>query len=75
MRQSEFQLACAEEFGAAYAGVLIRDHWIARFAGTAADAIERGEPIRDVWLALCEELDVPLARRHGRGLMTSKKSA
>ncbi len=68
MKHSEFQRAMREEFGEVYAAVLIRDHWIARFAGTAAEALDRGEPIRDVWIALCEELQVPVERRHGRGL-------
>lgn len=69
MRLSEFQRACAEEFGADYAGVLIRDHWLASLGGTAAEALDSGVPARDVWQALCADLDVPLARRHGRGLI------
>lgn len=69
MRLSEFQRACAEEFGADYARVLIRDHWLAPLGGTAAEALERGVAARDVWQALCADLDVPLARRHGRGLI------
>ena len=68
MRRSEFLLACAEEFGGAYAGVLIRDHWLSTLGGTAADALDRGVPARDVWAALCEDLDVPPDRRYGRGL-------
>ncbi|WP_449278705.1 DUF3046 domain-containing protein [Leucobacter sp. GX24907] len=68
MKRSEFKRACAEEFGEAYSGVLIRDHWVAALGGTAADALERGVSVREVWAALCEDLQVPLARRHGRGL-------
>ena len=68
MRHSEFALACAEEFGDAYSGVLIRDHWLAVLSGTAAEALERGVSARDVWLALCEDLGVPAERRYGRGL-------
>lgn len=69
MRLSEFQRACAEEFGADYAGVLIRDHWLSVLGGTARDALDRGVPAREVWAALCVDLDVPLDRRHGRGLI------
>ncbi|WP_125099805.1 DUF3046 domain-containing protein [Leucobacter chromiireducens] len=68
MRLSEFRRACAEEFGAEYAGVLLRDHWLAALGGTPNDAIERGVPARDVWAELCADLQVPIERRHGRGL-------
>lgn len=73
MKRSEFRLACAEEFGEAYAGVLIRDHWLAVLGGTAAEALERGVAAREVWTALCDDLDVPLSRRHGRGLREARE--
>lgn len=69
MRLSEFRRACAEEFGADYAGVLLRDHWLASLGGTPNDALERGVPAREVWAVLCEDLGVPHERRHGRGLL------
>lgn len=59
----------AEEFGDAYAGVLVRDHWLSVLGGTPAEALERGVPAREVWLALCDDLRVPAQRRHGRGLI------
>lgn len=68
MRQSEFQRACAEEFGVDYGRVLVRDHWLAALGGTAQEALDRGVSARDVWQALCVDLDVPIERRHGRGL-------
>ncbi|QYM76594.1 DUF3046 domain-containing protein [Leucobacter luti] len=68
MRLSEFRLACAEEFGPEYAGVLLRDHWLAAVGGTPIEALERGVSPRDVWEALCVDLQVPVERRHGRGL-------
>lgn len=68
MRLSEFQRAMSEEFGAVYSGVLIRDHWLADLDGTASDALDRGVPARRVWEALCVDLQVPVERRHGRGL-------
>lgn len=68
MRLSEFQRAMREEFGDAYAGVLMRDHWIVALEGTADAAIARGVPAKAVWAAVCEDLDVPPARRYGRGL-------
>jgi len=74
MRLSEFQRAMREEFGEAYSGVLVRDHWLTALGGTAAEALERGVPARAVWLALCDELQVPLERRHGRGLRDPEDS-
>ncbi|QIM16911.1 DUF3046 domain-containing protein [Leucobacter insecticola] len=68
MRLSEFRRACASEFGAEYAGVLLRDHWLTALGGTAQEALERGVAPREVWQALCVDLDVPVERRHGRGL-------
>lgn len=69
MRISEFQRAMREEFGDVYSGVLAREHWLASLGGTAQDALDRGVPAREVWFALCEDLQVPLPRRHGRGLI------
>ncbi len=40
-----------EEFGDVYSGVLVRDHWLASLGGTAQDALDRGVPARDVWVA------------------------
>lgn len=68
MRLSEFRRACDEEFGAEYSGVLLRDHWVARLGGTPDEALARGVAAREVWEALCVDLDVPVERRHGRGL-------
>ncbi len=73
MRLSEFQRACAEEFGADYARVLIRDHWLNALGGTAQEALARGVAARDVWQALCVDLDVPVERRHGRGLRDPRR--
>lgn len=69
MRLSEFQRAMQEEFGEVYAGVLMRDHWLAALGGTANEALDRGLPAREIWQALCVELQVPEERRHGRGLI------
>lgn len=73
MRMSEFQRACADEFGADYSHVLIRDHWLAVFGGTAQEALSRGVAARDVWQALCAELEVPHERRYGRGLIDPRE--
>jgi hypothetical protein len=59
----------AEEFGATYADSLARSHVMAAVGGrTAVEALDAGVPPREVWLALCVDLDVPEERRHGRDL-------
>ena len=43
---------------------LTRDHVFAALGGrTAVDAIDAGVPVRKVWLAICEEYDVPPKER------------
>lgn len=73
MRLSEFKKACADEFGADYAAVVLRDYWLPTFAATADDAILGGVPAREVWLALCAEFDVPAERRYGVGISNPAK--
>lgn len=58
----------AEEFGQVYARILARDHWITVLNGTAEEALLQGVAPRQVWLALCAELGIPVERRHGRGI-------
>jgi len=73
VRLSEFQRAVSEEFGQVYAGVLLRDHWLTGLNATANEALDRGVPARAVWLALCDEFQVPETRRHGRGLIDPRE--
>ncbi len=68
MRLSEFQLAMREEFGDVYSGVLVREHWLSSLGGTPQEALDRGVAPKVIWTALCEDLQVPVERRHGRGL-------
>ena len=47
-------------FGSARAESLARDHVFAALGGrSAVDAIDAGTPVRTVWLAVCEDFDVP----------------
>lgn len=63
----------ADEFGEVYSGVLLREHWLVTLHSTPDEAILRGVAPRDVWFALCEDLQVPLERRYGRGLRDPQK--
>ena len=55
-----------DEFGESYAGSLARDHVIGALGNrTALRALEDGQSPRTVWLALCDDMDVPESRRLG----------
>ena len=52
------------QFGSMRAQSVARDHVFSAIGGrTATQAIEAGVPVRRVWLAICEEYDVPLKER------------
>ncbi|WP_426324719.1 DUF3046 domain-containing protein [Microbacterium sp. E-13] len=73
MRRSEFNRAVAEEFGAR-ANAVVNDLVLSKIGGrSAADAIDAGLDPREVWLALCEELDVPADRRYGVGRLEPRR--
>ena len=67
MRRSEFLRAVDDEFGGR-ATALLNDLVLSQIGGrTAAQALDAGVPPRDIWLALCDEAEVPQERRHGVG--------
>ncbi len=52
------------QFGTMRAQTVARDHVFSALGGrTALDAIEAGLPVRRVWLAVCEEYEVPVRER------------
>lgn len=63
---SEFWALVDGEFGPARGRTLARDH-VLRAMGyrTAQQALDGGEAPRAVWMALCDELEVPADRRWG----------
>ncbi|MCR8526315.1 DUF3046 domain-containing protein [Escherichia coli] len=67
MRRSEFLRAVEDEFRGS-ATALVNDLVLSAIGGrTAAQALDDGLPPREIWLALCEESDVPASRRYGAG--------
>jgi hypothetical protein len=73
MRRSEFLRAVDAEFGGR-ASALVNDLVLGRIGGrTAEQALDDGVPPRDIWLALCEEMDVPDERRHGVGRLEPRR--
>jgi hypothetical protein len=64
VRLTQFRELMTEEFGAARAAALSRDHVFAELGGrTVEEALEAGIDPRKVWLAVCEVYEVPPARR------------
>ncbi|GHE14471.1 MULTISPECIES: DUF3046 domain-containing protein [Klenkia] len=60
MRLQEFWGRVREEFGDVRGEAIARDHVFSAFEGrTAVGALDAGVPVRTVWLAICEEFDVP----------------
>jgi hypothetical protein len=73
MRRSEFDRAVADEFGARGGSLLVDLVMTALGGRTATQALEAGVPPREVWLALCAEMDVPAERRYGAGRLEPKR--
>jgi hypothetical protein len=63
---SEFWDLVDTEFGRSSSRTLVRDHVLTELGNrTAEQALSDGVPPRDVWVALCDDLDVPPERRFG----------
>ena len=64
MRRSEFGELADHVFGPALARTSVRDLVLEPIGGrTAEQALDEGLPVRAVWTALCDELDVPESAR------------
>ena len=74
MRLTKFNELMNDEFGAAYAAVLLNDLVLGSLGDkTGKQLIAEGEDPRLVWLAICESQSIPKERWHGRN--TPKKHA
>ena len=64
MRLQEFWSRLDHQFGIMRAQSVARDHVFSALGGrSAVQAIEAGVPVRRVWLAICEEYEVPPKER------------
>lgn len=60
MRLSEFWALMEQEFGQGYAQIVATSRALTSLdSRTAQQAIDDGERVRDVWEALCRDLEVP----------------
>jgi hypothetical protein len=66
MRLTHFWELMNAEFGPTYAAHLASSHVLSVLGGrTVQGALDAGEHPRLVWLALCDDMDVPMERRLG----------
>lgn len=67
MRLTKFQELMNDEFGSAYAQVLLDDLVLGSLGDrTGRQVLASGDDPRLVWLAICEAESVPRERWHGR---------
>ena len=64
VRLTQFRELMTDEFGAARAAAVSRDHVLADLGDrTVEEALDAGTDPRKVWRAVCEAYDVPSVRR------------
>ncbi|RNI21415.1 DUF3046 domain-containing protein [Flexivirga caeni] len=74
MKLSEYRRLMSDEFGSAYAGVLGGSHVLQQLGNRTPDeALAEGVKPREVWLALCRDLQIPEERWLGRDLPLSER--
>ncbi|SEW08213.1 Protein of unknown function [Austwickia chelonae] len=67
MRLSDFWRLMDDEFGSARGRMLVESQALSGLGSvTGAEALEQGVPVRDIWAAVCEEMQVPPERRWGK---------
>ncbi|MGZ0711186.1 DUF3046 domain-containing protein (plasmid) [Coraliomargarita sp. W4R53] len=73
MRRSEFDRAVTDEFGDR-SGAVVNDLVLSSLGDrTATQAMALGMPPKEIWLALCAEMDVSPDRRYGAGRLEPKR--
>ncbi|WP_029150714.1 DUF3046 domain-containing protein [Microbacterium indicum] len=71
MRRSEFHRAVDQEFGAR-ANWVVADIVLTAYGITAAEALDAGVPPRDIWLAICDETELPPSARYRVGIQDAR---
>ena len=65
MRLTAFWERMQARFGVGYAESVARDQVIGRLGNrTVHEALAAGESPKDVWRAVCEHFEIPVADRH-----------
>ena len=65
MTLTKFHKLVRDEFGDSRGSYLLDSHVISELGVTAAEAVEGGADLREVWELLCADFDIPEQRRLG----------
>ena len=65
MRLTEFHQLIEDEFGRAKGRHLVHSHVLASRGVTVGELVDAGADLREVWLEICRDFDVPEGRRLG----------
>ncbi|MGO1911675.1 MAG: DUF3046 domain-containing protein [Mycobacteriaceae bacterium] len=68
MRRTEFDRLVKGEFGESFGSWIAGSHVLSGLGDTSADLIEQGHDLREIWVALCDDFDVPEGRRLGEDI-------
>ncbi|MDO5669524.1 MAG: DUF3046 domain-containing protein [Corynebacterium sp.] len=68
MRLTEFHQLIEDEFGRAKGRHLLHSHVLATRGETVQALVDDGADLREVWLEICRDFDVPEERRLGRDM-------
>ncbi|HJC84338.1 MAG: DUF3046 domain-containing protein [Corynebacterium sp.] len=68
MRRTEFDRLVTGEFGDSFGTWIAGSHVLQSLGRTSAELIEQGHDLREIWLSLCDDFDVPSDRRLGEDL-------
>ncbi|HIW92167.1 MAG TPA: DUF3046 domain-containing protein [Candidatus Corynebacterium avicola] len=68
MRRTEFDRLVSGEFGDSFGTWIAGSHVLESLGQTPADLIEQGHDLREIWLGLCNDFDVPPERHLGEDL-------
>ncbi|MEL0236772.1 MAG: DUF3046 domain-containing protein [Aquiluna sp.] len=67
MTLSRFQELVADEFGASFSQVVLSDTRLTSHQDlTPLQLLERGVDPKEIWHAICVQLEVPVERRQGK---------
>jgi hypothetical protein len=74
VRLSRFYELVTDEFGADFAPIIINDTRITALSDlTPAQALSQGAAVAEVWMGICQQLQVPQSRWHGQPLKPNAK--
>ncbi|MBN9643305.1 DUF3046 domain-containing protein [Corynebacterium mendelii] len=65
MQYTDFRRNIEAEFGDMRGPFMLNSHVLREYGKTPNELIEQGEPLRDIWWAICDDFEIPELRRLG----------